>query len=50
MDTLLKRAARCYSAWNPSAGSFAIGYHSVYYQFEAMLANPKNKVHLALQH
>lgn len=41
----IRRAARCYEAWNPSAGSFAIGYHSVSDQFDAMVAIPQNKVH-----
>jgi hypothetical protein len=45
MSVLLKRAARCYEAWNPAQGSFAIGYHSVWYEFNEMLANPQNKVH-----
>ena len=43
--TLLKRSARVYEAWNPVAGSFAIGYHSVWYQFQAVLANPQYKWH-----
>ena len=41
----IKRAARVYEAWNPVSGAFAIGYHSVSSQFNAMLANPQNKIH-----
>jgi hypothetical protein len=41
----IKRAARCYEAWNPVSGAYAIGYHSVYAQFNAYLANPQNKIH-----
>lgn len=41
----IKKAARCYEAWNPVSGAYAIGYHSVYAQFNAYLANPQNKIH-----
>ncbi|MCH5584824.1 PIG-L family deacetylase [Shimazuella sp. AN120528] len=41
----IKKAARCYEAWNPVSGAFAIGYHSIYAQFNAYLANPQNKIH-----
>lgn len=37
----IEQATRAYRAWNPAAGSFAIGYHSVASQFEALLADPK---------
>jgi LmbE family N-acetylglucosaminyl deacetylase len=41
----IKKAARVYEAWNPVSGAFAIGYHSVYAQFNQYLANPQNKIH-----
>jgi LmbE family N-acetylglucosaminyl deacetylase len=37
----IEQATRAYRAWNPSAGSYAVGYHSVPGQFSAMLSNPE---------
>ena len=42
----LTNACRCYSAWAPSVGGYAIGYHSVANQFEKLLQNPFHYVHL----
>jgi len=42
----LTNACRCYSAWAPSVGSYAVGYHSVANQFEKLLQNPFHYVHL----
>ncbi|TCS92601.1 PIG-L family deacetylase [Hazenella coriacea] len=41
----IQKAARVYEAWNPVAGAFAVGYHSVPAQFQEMLVNPQNKIH-----
>lgn len=45
----VKKAAFVYQAWNPAVGSFAIGYHSVSPQFNAMLANIQNRQHTPTQ-
>lgn len=37
----IEQATRSYKAWNPAAGSFAVGYHSVASQFDSLLADPK---------
>lgn len=39
-------ACRCYAAWSPRNGSYAIGYHSVSTQFDKFLANPFHYLHL----
>ena len=38
-------ALRCYGAWQPQRGAFAIGMHSVPETFTALLAGPKCLVH-----
>lgn len=39
-------ACRSYGAWDPEAGKYAIGYHSVYQAFFApLLATPRSMVH-----
>lgn len=38
---VIERATRAYKAWNPTAGSFAVGAHSVASQFDALLADPR---------
>ncbi|SHE66526.1 GlcNAc-PI de-N-acetylase [Seinonella peptonophila] len=45
----IEKATRAYKAWNPAAGSFAVGYHSVPTQFEALLADPKFRYFLPTQ-
>lgn len=45
----IKQATHAYKAWNPAAGSFAVGYHSVPTQFEALLADPKFRYFLPTQ-
>ena len=40
MKDLVLNACRCYSAWAPSQGAYAIGYHSVAPQFWRFAANP----------
>ncbi|MBA4544383.1 PIG-L family deacetylase [Thermoactinomyces daqus] len=48
-DTIKQRvinACRCYSAWSPRNGAYAIGYHSVADQFNKFLANPFHYLHL----
>jgi LmbE family N-acetylglucosaminyl deacetylase len=42
----LINACRCYSAWAPDTGSYAVGYHSVEGQFNKLLANPFHYKHL----
>ncbi|KFZ40182.1 PIG-L family deacetylase [Thermoactinomyces vulgaris] len=41
----LINACRCYSAWAPLLGAYAIGYHSVAGQFEKLLDNPFHYLH-----
>jgi hypothetical protein len=41
----IKHAAEPYRAWNPLAGAYAYGFHSVPGQFKAYLAHPQNKIH-----
>lgn len=52
-DNVIKQkvinACRCYSAWAPVEGSYAIGYHSVADQFNKLLANPFHYLHLINQ-
>jgi hypothetical protein len=42
----LKHSARCYDAWGPKEGLFAIGYHSVKNQFDHFFSDVKSKYHL----
>jgi len=42
----LVNACRCYAAWAPTVGSFAVGYHSVAGQFDKLLQNPYHYIHL----
>lgn len=42
----LVNACRCYAAWAPTVGSFAVGYHSVANQFDKLLADPYHYIHL----
>lgn len=42
----LINACRCYAAWAPTVGSYAIGYHSVASQFDKLLQNPYHYIHL----
>lgn len=42
----LINACRCYAAWSPTVGSYAIGYHSVASQFDKLLADPFHYIHL----
>lgn len=44
VDTL-RRALRCYQAWNPAAGSYSFGYRSVKGTFDSQVSNPKGWVH-----
>lgn len=39
-------ACRCYAAWSPRNGAYAIGYHSVSTQFDKFLANPFHYLHM----
>ncbi|WP_124728798.1 PIG-L family deacetylase [Staphylospora marina] len=51
-DTIKQKvlnACRCYSAWAPSLGAYAVGYHSVAGQFDKFTANPFHYLHLAGQ-
>jgi LmbE family N-acetylglucosaminyl deacetylase len=41
----IKHAAEPYHAWNPPAGAYAYGFHSVPGQFKEYLAHPQNKIH-----
>jgi LmbE family N-acetylglucosaminyl deacetylase len=45
----IEQATRAYRAWNPAGGSFAVGYHSVASQFDALLSNPKFRYFLPTQ-
>lgn len=45
ITTQIRNACRCYSAWAPSVGAYAIGYHSVESQFEKLLENPFHYLH-----
>jgi LmbE family N-acetylglucosaminyl deacetylase len=38
-------AARCYGAWQPRSGAFAVGHHSTPTLFDAALRDPKALVH-----
>jgi hypothetical protein len=42
----LKHSARCYDAWGPKEGLFAIGYHSVKNQFDHFFSDVRSKYHL----
>lgn len=42
----LINACRCYAAWSPTAGSYAVGYHSVSGQFDKLLNDPFHYIHL----
>ena len=42
----LKHSARCYDAWGPKEGLFAIGYHSVKDQFDNFFSDVRSKYHL----
>jgi hypothetical protein len=42
-------ACRCYAAWAPSIGAYAVGYHSVYSQFDKFTADPFHYLHLPNQ-
>lgn len=42
----LKHSAKCYDAWAPNVGMFAIGYHSVKNQFDHFFSDVKSKYHL----
>ncbi len=42
---VLARAASAYKAWNPAAGSYAVGYHSVPEAFDRLAATPFGLVH-----
>jgi len=42
----LINACRCYAAWSPTIGSYAVGYHSVAGQFDKLLQNPYHYIHL----
>lgn len=48
-DDIIKQrvinACRCYAAWSPRNGAYAIGYHSVSRQFDQFLANPFHYLH-----
>lgn len=39
-------ACRCYAAWAPRLGAYAIGYHSVSRQFDKFLADPFHYLHM----
>ena len=42
----LRHSTRCYDAWAPMQGLFAIGYHSVKDQFDNFLADVRSRYHL----
>ncbi|SHF14052.1 N-acetylglucosaminyl deacetylase, LmbE family [Seinonella peptonophila] len=42
-------ACRCYAAWSPNTGAYAVGYHSVAGQFDKLLANPFHYLHYVNQ-
>lgn len=42
---VVERAGRAFRAWNPQAGAYAFGYHSVKPTFDALLADPKSVLH-----
>jgi LmbE family N-acetylglucosaminyl deacetylase len=42
----LKHSAKCYDAWSPKQGMFAIGYHSVKDQFDHFFSDVRSKYHL----
>jgi hypothetical protein len=42
----LKHSVKCYDAWSPKQGMFAIGYHSVSDQFNHFFGDVKSKYHL----
>lgn len=42
----LKHSAKCYDAWGPKEGLFAIGYHSVKDQFDNFFSDVRSKYHL----
>lgn len=42
----LTNACRCYAAWSPTVGSYAVGYHSVFGQFDKLLTDPFHYIHL----
>jgi hypothetical protein len=51
-DTIKQKAinaCRCYAAWAPSLGAYAVGYHSVAGQFDKFTANSFHYLHLANQ-
>lgn len=51
-DTIKQKAinaCRCYSAWAPSLGAYAVGYHSVAGQFDKFIANPFHYLHMPNQ-
>ncbi|MBH8601155.1 PIG-L deacetylase family protein [Thermoactinomyces sp. CICC 23799] len=48
-DTIKQKAinaCRCYAAWAPSLGAYAVGYHSVAGQFDKFVANPFHYLHM----
>jgi LmbE family N-acetylglucosaminyl deacetylase len=48
-DTIKQKvinACRCYAAWAPSLGAYAVGYHSVAGQFEKLIADPCHYLHM----
>ncbi|XTZ17039.1 PIG-L family deacetylase [Micromonospora echinospora] len=47
--TRISRAISCYYAWNPVAGSFAIGAHSVHPQFNHFKADTRLRYHTAAE-
>jgi LmbE family N-acetylglucosaminyl deacetylase len=48
-DNVIKQkvtnACRCYAAWAPSLGAYAVGYHSVAGQFDKLIADPFHYLH-----
>ncbi len=42
---IVERAGRPFKAWNPAAGSYAFGYHSVKPTFDALLTTTRSVVH-----
>lgn len=45
--TKINRAVSCYYAWNPAAGSYAVGAHSVHPQFAHFKADTRLRYHTA---
>lgn len=45
ITTRFVNAVRCFGAWQPASGAFAVGQHSVPGIFATLLATPKSMVH-----